>query len=465
MTRQGLDRLLMAMLVLTAVIGITVSYSISKDRDWRRYEETFDARSAELARALDEELESYRIAINSVRSFIEGSEKVTDDEFALFAGTIMKDKPELISIDYILDMPAAQRLIWELSNGLSVTDMDESGAFRRAPYRSNHKVLDLGYPEDVGLAFKGLDLSAFPSINRMLADAAAIGSEAALSNVEIVAPGGDSSKGCVITVPVHHIEDRIRSGDGGTPAGFVLAALDTGMMMANLVKSSENAGMLVKVESMEDGEAHLIRDFGAEPLRRRCLLLPDFPQNVAVVEKLGLSLKISFAATSKFQRENLSYMYLVTFPVGLLMTAIGLLAVLLVGRDKDKLKAMVEERVADLRSSEARYKEMFVSSYDPILLVNSQGVIEMANPAAASLTGRAAGVLVGMRLEELLSQDAKLLENDLIQRIKEGTAFRYEHRVVNASGGLTEVDGTYSSLPDGKLQAIWRDITEYRKRQ
>lgn len=465
MTRQGLDRLLMAMLVLTAVIGITVSYSISRDRDWRRYEETFDARSAELANGLSEELESFRIAINSVRSFIEGSEKVTDEEFALFAGTLIKNKPELLSIDYILDMPAAQRLIWELSNALSVSDMDESGALRRAPYRSNHKVLDLGYPEDVGLAFKGLDLSAFPRINGALADAAAIGSEVALCNVEIIAPGGDISKGCVITVPVHHIEDRIRSGDGGTPAGFVLAALDAGMMLANLVRGSENAGMLVKVESLEDGDAHLIRDFGTEPLRRRCLLLPDFPQNVAVVEKLGLSLKVSFAATSKFQRENLSYMYLVTFPVGLLMTAIGVLAVLLVGRDKYKLRGMVEERVAELRSSEARYKEMFVSSYDPILLVSGEGVIEMANPAAAHLTGRTTDELEGMRMEELLSQEARLLEIDLMQRIKDGTAFRYEHRVVNASGGLTEVDGTYSSLPDGKLQAIWRDITEYRKRQ
>ena len=158
-------------------------------------------------------------------------------------------------------------------------------------------------------------------------------------------------------------------------------------------------------------------------------------------------------------------MYLVTFPIGLLLAAIGVLALLLMSRDKRKLQSMVDERVEELRSSEARYKEMCISSYDPILLLSSEGLVEMANPAAAVLTGKDTGELEGMRLEELLSPDAKLLGGDLVQRIRDGAAFRYEHRVVNASGGLTEVDGTYSSLPDGKLQAIWRDITEYRRRQ
>lgn len=154
----------MAVLVIAAVIGITVSYGISRERDWRRYEETFDARSAELAEALSEELESYRIVINSVKSFIEGSEKVTDEEFAIFSGTLIRNKPEILSINYILDMNAGQRLIWELQNGLPVSDLDESGALKKAPYRSGYLVLDLGYPEEVRPAFKGLDLAGFPII-------------------------------------------------------------------------------------------------------------------------------------------------------------------------------------------------------------------------------------------------------------------------------------------------------------
>lgn len=465
MTRQGLDRLLMAVLVIAAVIGITVSYGISRERDWRRYEETFDARSAELAEALSEELESYRIVINSVKSFIEGSEKVTDEEFAIFSGTLIRNKPEILSINYILDMNAGQRLIWELQNGLPVSDLDESGDLKKAPYRSGYLVLDLGYPEEVRPAFKGLDLAGFPIIRQMLSEAASSGLERALCDVAILSPNGDDKRGCVIAVKVQNINDRVKSGDGAPPAGYVLAALDTDMVLARLAKNAENAGMLVRIESFDGSEAHLIRPFAAEPLRRRCLLLPDYPQNEVAVEKMGLSLKVSFAATGKFQREHLSYMYLVTFPVGLLLAAIGVLALLLVSRDKRKLQSMVEERVEELRSSEARYKEMFVSSYDPILLLNGQGIIEMANPAAAALTGRDTGELEGMRLEDLLSPDAKLLGSDLLQRIREGVDFRYEHRIVNASGGLTEVDGTYSSLPDGKLQAIWRDITEYRRGQ
>ncbi len=465
MTRQGPDRLLMTVLVIAAVIGISVSYGISRERDWLRYRETFNARSAGLAEALKEEFESYQIAINSVKSFIEGSEKVTDKEFAIFAGTLMRNKPEILSIDYILGMDAGQRVLWELQNGLSVSDMDESGALRRAPYRSEYMVLDLGYPDEVGTAFKGLDLKAYPTISRILSKAAASGSEEALCDVAIISPDGGNRKGCVIVVPVQHIEDRIRSGDAAPPVGYVLAALDNSMVLERFSDRAEDAGMLVKIESIEGSEAHLIKPFDAEPLRRRCLLLPDYPQNEVTVEKLGLSLKISFAATGRFQRENLSYMYLVTFPVGLLLAAIGVLALLLTSRDKRKLQSMVDERVEELRSSEARYKEMFISSYDPILLLSSEGIVEMANPAAAVLTGKDTGELEGMRLEELLSPDAKLLGGDLVQRIRDGAAFRYEHRVVNASGGLTEVDGTYSSLPDGKLQAIWRDITEYRRRQ
>lgn len=465
MTRQGRDRILLAVLVLAAVVGMAVSYGISRDRDWRRYEETFDARSAELAESLSKELESYALAITSVRSFIEGSEKVTDAEFAIFAGALIRNKPELISIDYILAMNSGQRLVWELANGLSVSDLDESGRLKKAPLRPGYMVLELGFPEDVSATFKGLDISAFPKIKDALEETASSGAEVALCDVAIIDPSGDNSRGCIIAVPVQQIQDRLKSGENAPPEGFLLAALDTEMVLAKLARSSEESGMLVKVESMDGEEAHLIMDFAGEPLRRRCLLLPDYPRNEVTVEKLGLSLKASFAATPMFQRDNLSYMYLVTFPVGLLLTAVGVLAILLVGKEKLQLVNMVEQRVTELRSSEARYKEMFLSSYDPILLIDSQGLIEMANPACAALTGKASGGLAGMRFEELLSPEAKLAGIDLVQRVTEGTALRFEHRVVNASGGMTEVDGTYSSLPEGKIQAIWRILPSDRRDQ
>lgn len=465
MAGQSRDRLLLGILIIAAVVGIIVSFGISRGRDWRRYEETFDSRSAELAEALSEELESYSFAINSVRSFIEGSQKVTDEEFAIFAGTILSSKPEILSIDYILDMNPGQRIVWELANGLAVSDMDEAGLLRRAPFRSEYMVLDLGYPEDVSDTFKGLDLSAFPTIKQALKDSKASGSEVALCDVSIISPDSASRKGCIVVVPVLHIEDRVRSGDGAPPAGFVLAALDTGKVLEKLAISSESAGMLVRVESMEGGETHLVKDFEREPMRRRCLILPDYPQDEVLVEKMGLSIKLSFVATSKFQKDHLSYMYLVTFPVGLLLAAIGVMVHLLISRENLRLQAMADDRVKELRSSEAKYREMFLSSYDPILLVSDQGVIEMANPAASALTGRKADELEGMRLEDLLSPDAKLLGVGLVQRVKDGAAFRYEHRVVGASGGLTEVDATYSALPDGRIQAIWRDITHYRRMQ
>ncbi len=464
MARQSRDRLLLVMLVLAAVVGITVSYGISREDNWRRYEEAFEARSAELAESLSEKLDSINVAIYSVRSFIEGSEKVTDEEFAIFAEALLRNRPEIHSIHYILEISDAQRPIWELANGVSVSDLDESGSLGRAASRPSYMVLDLGYPEDVGTTFKGLDLSAFPKTRQALERTSASGSEFAICDVAVGSAGDGDRRGCVITLPVQHIVDRIRSGDDAPPTGYVMAVLDSDIMLAKLITGAENAGMLVRVKNSEEPEDCLIKDFAEEPLRRSCLALPDFPRSELSVEKVGLSLKLSFAATPKFQSENLRYIYLATIPAGLLMAAIAVMALLLVRKDKLKLQAMVEARVEELRSSEARYKEMFVSSYDPIFLINEHGAIEMANPAAAALTGRSSKELEGMRLEDLLSADAMLLGSGLVQRMREGTALRYEHRVMNASGGLTEVDGTYSSLPDGKIQAIWRDITDYRKR-
>ncbi|HYW92182.1 MAG TPA: EAL domain-containing protein [Gammaproteobacteria bacterium] len=118
----------------------------------------------------------------------------------------------------------------------------------------------------------------------------------------------------------------------------------------------------------------------------------------------------------------------------------------------------------ELRASELRYRSLFESSTDGILLTTPDGSIQAANPAACSILGRTEEEIVRLNRGELVDgEDALALERLAAERARTGRA-RGELWMKRGDGGKVRVELSGSRFTDesGRERAsvIMRDVTE-----
>jgi len=118
------------------------------------------------------------------------------------------------------------------------------------------------------------------------------------------------------------------------------------------------------------------------------------------------------------------------------------------------------------RVSEARYRGLFESAGEAILVVNQEGDVLEANAAAGELFDRQADATRGVQLAELVG-----LENamQLIEIVRSGEVFSHDISLETATGRKVWVEPVCgivaSSNETSVIQVLLRDVTERRARQ
>ncbi len=116
-----------------------------------------------------------------------------------------------------------------------------------------------------------------------------------------------------------------------------------------------------------------------------------------------------------------------------------------------------------LAASESKYRELVELAVDGILLGSNDGLITGVNSQLEKMTGRTREELLGRHIRELFTEesiDKRPLRFDLL---KDGETVINE-RVLKRNDSITVIVESHSRMmPDGKFQAIVRDVTE-RKR-
>jgi PAS domain S-box-containing protein len=82
------------------------------------------------------------------------------------------------------------------------------------------------------------------------------------------------------------------------------------------------------------------------------------------------------------------------------------------------LQLLVEERTAELKKSEERYKNLFENSKDLVYTLNLDGGITSVNEMSGEFTGYSQEELIGKELQQLASSVSKLEVDKVIKEIQ-----------------------------------------------
>jgi PAS domain S-box-containing protein len=129
------------------------------------------------------------------------------------------------------------------------------------------------------------------------------------------------------------------------------------------------------------------------------------------------------------------------------------------------LQDITERKLADdaRRSSEARYRTLFESAPDGIVITNRRGRYDDANTSLCRMLGYSREELVGLHVADIIAEpDARHISLAL-RRIRGQASFQREWRFRRKDGSTFSAEVVATRMPDGNLFAMIHDVTE-RKR-
>jgi PAS domain S-box-containing protein len=124
----------------------------------------------------------------------------------------------------------------------------------------------------------------------------------------------------------------------------------------------------------------------------------------------------------------------------------------------DATDRVVAERA--LAASEAQARALMDYSPDAIFVGDATGVLIDLNPAGCALLGGEREQFLGQTLADIVPTEDLEKEPPAFDRLPVGRALRISRRFRRLDGALTNVELHVSRLPDGRIQAVGRDVTE-----
>ena len=154
----------------------------------------------------------------------------------------------------------------------------------------------------------------------------------------------------------------------------------------------------------------------------------------------------------------------------ILLAAFGFLIALLGGyfvyrvvKSPELLNNLVNERTAQLKESEVKYRTIIEQASDGIILYSLDGTIHEFNNSAYLLSGNTKEEFQQLSLTDILFEKKVIINESKVKELNEGKSTIIYRKIKRKDGSHIEVEVNAKLLPDGKIIAIVRDITERLK--
>ena len=444
-----------------ALVGLILTLLIAwqlQERETRDRIGAFAQLASARTEAISNTLRDIQVVeIESLASFYEGSQVVTNEEFQQYTGFLTKE-PAVQAWSWIQVVPGSDRANFEAAarsaghNGFEIYQRNAQGQRVSASDRDVYYPVAQTAPLAGNEGALGFDLGSEPLRRAALETSMRTGLPSASGSITPVREKG-LQKGMVVCRPVFAGDDpkRLR--------GFAVAVLQMGALLKRA--APDNSATV---------ELALLHPEGV-PETLATTSEPDMP----TVNELSLTRPV-FAFGKVFMvtaHAGPEFMRLYPVRAGGLaaLSGTGLTAALafltsVVLRRRQELERLVLKRTSELQESEQAYRDQFARNSAVMLLVDPHdGSIIDANATAVSFYGYSRERLLAMHVTDINTlPTAEIRQAYSSIRQEQGKRFLFQHRL--ADGSTREVEVSASRIQFGArdvLHSIIYDVTE-RKR-
>ncbi|UCC98410.1 MAG: CHASE domain-containing protein, partial [Phycisphaerales bacterium] len=503
--RAGISPRQVILLILLASAGIAAStllcVALRREEQAKlrtSFEQTARERISELKAHIEESLH----ALDWVAGLHNNLTEVNRLEFRGFVQPYLAHHPEIHALGWVPRIPDAQRAVYEAAareDGCIDFEFNErtsQGQMARAARRQEYYPVSFIEPISANEAALGFDLGCDPVLADCLRWARDNG-QPSVSNPVMLGQRTGGQCGVFAFKPVYHkgapcdsIENRRKNLDG-----FAIVAVEMSFFLDEVMSHFEPFGMDVHLcdPSAPHGRcqlgSHLSRTctpaddaaFGPCPaLRASESAGPRSSAILPVANRKWVVLCTALPALLAKTRTSIPWITMVS---GLgftgLLTVLALVIFQRIARSKlftaelvisqQKLKSEIAEREKaeqELLASEERYRNIFNSACEAILVIDSNGRIIGANPKASQIYGYLPEEFAGVPAKKLIHPDDGHVLDEHVAILAGTGEFRAEYRGIRKDGTTIHVEvSTTTTMYEGNkhLLSIVNDVTAHKR--
>lgn len=479
-----------AILALTVVValGLTAG-AFSLVRSWERdsLESRFEKEATARASVFEMEMDGHISELEALGRFYEGSKFVDRNEFRAFVGPVLLDASELQAMGWIPRVSGSERQFYEDAarsdglDGFEIREMSADGSMVTASQRGEYYPVFYVEPLEGNEATLGFDFGSDPVRLAALEQARDTGQRVATSRIKMVQETGDQF-GFLVFRPVYRsgaatetVEDRRANIEG-----FVLGVFRIGDAFEEAISGLTPAGINVRVLDLSapEGEsflhAHTTRKFQGEADALTESEATDISglRHITEIDVAGRTWAVVSTPSSGFLAANRPWQSWSVLALGLIITVWSVTYMVGSHRRTARMEVLVEERTAELRESETRFRDIFGNVCEAIFYMDTGGIILNINDRSIDICGLPPGEIIGRNFADLDILDPEELARLTGLFAANGARVEavplVEARLNHRDGHQVAVEVTMRIFtgPSGELQGFMgtiRDVTE-RKR-
>jgi PAS domain S-box-containing protein len=361
-------------LVVSSLVVVAV-FIMSSNNEQKKLNDQFEQQARLVSGAVDAGLSSVVYTLATLRGLFVASEEVTRTEFSRYIEQVIVEKHGVSGFAWNQRVLHADRADYEASHFL-IKEKDSSGAFVTAPERPEYTAITFVEPWQKNAMILGFNAASDALRNEALTRARDSGHFAMTPPLQLL-QDETMSPGVVVYYPIyeraHSINTTLERRE--SLIGYATAIVRTNDLIHSVLapfSSGDYQLHIVDVTEAENPQVFYRAGEFAMPAYARDLV---FNQEISVG---GRRLLINVGPTEKFLTEHVSLQSWFVLAGGLLFCSLlGGFLLLISGRTQH-ISNLVEQRTKELAA-------ILENAVESILVVDEQGLIQKANPAAAQL--------------------------------------------------------------------------------
>lgn len=445
---------------------IVVIFINARDSEQQKIQSSLENSSKEISEALFAGFEKHINALTPLKGLYIASDAVSAEDFRLFTAELLAGSEGITALCWNQHLTDSERQAFENQvrdegfNNFSITEYDKNNQLVTAPNREHYVVITYIEPYNKNSLAQGFNILSDETRNQALLFSNSTGMPAMTAPVHLV-QSKDNELSYVIYMPVYKTLDAPK-----TPVlrekllrGYATAVVKVNIQIDALHEKFSKEHFLLRLQDVTDPENPVdVHNEGFKDSSNTSRShIMHVQQKVA-----GRNLLLSIVPTEKYIDKQISATAWYVLVGGLLFCSfLGGFLLLFTGRAQ-YVSALVERRTLELES-------ILDAAVEAIVIINQNGDIERANPAACRLFKISESDLLGTNLAYIIPLLHDLLftpegeYNELatrsIWKARETTGICSDKSKVPIEIGVSRVD-----LPDRRIYTcLIHDITARKK--